>query len=258
MSDKKLNRSQNSLQEQFDDLIFAKVMEAHCEKESREILDEIENEVDRQEPDMELFNKLMRKSESKQTLQTVLIFLKKTVVYVSVFFFVCVLSFSSVLAVSAEAREYVKEALHHLIFEYDERYTAVGVGNPTGFVDPHLYTWEGAYAPTYIPEGYVYSEEHSDLDYNGGTAFTVYLKGEEVLVLTQANNSTVMKIDTENTDRVENIMIGESEALLVVKGNRTHIVWSHGSTMLSVKGYESPEEIIKVAEGIKNFQIVLE
>ncbi len=254
MSDKKFNHSQNSLQEQFDDLIFAKVMEAHCEKESREILDEIENEVDCQEPDMELFNRLMRKSESKQTLQTVLIFLKKTVVYVSVFFFVCVLSFSSVLAVSAEAREYVKEALYHLIFEYDERYTAVGVGNPTGFVDPHLYAWEGAYAPTYIPEGYVYSEEHSDINGITDTYLIIYTKDDKVINFEQSNDSTVTKIDTENADRVEYIMIGESEALLVVKGNRTHVVWSHGSTMLTVKGYESPEEIIKVAEGIKIFK----
>ena len=254
MSDKKFNRSQNSLQEQFDDLIFAKVMEAHCEKESREILDEIENEVDRQEPDMELFNRLMRKSESKQTLQTVLIFLKKTVVYVSVFFFVCVLSFSSVLAVSAEAREYVKEALYHLIFEYDERYTAVGVGNPTGFVNPHLYTWEGAYAPTYIPEGYVYSEEHSDISGGSDMSVVIYANGDKSLSFLQGNDSSIAYIDTENADRLEHIMIGESEALLVVKGNRTHVVWSHGSTMLSVKGYESPEEIIKVAEGIKIFK----
>lgn len=253
MSEKKLDLSQNSLQEEYEDLVFKKVMDAHCEKESCEILDEIENEADRQEPDMKLFNRLMRKSQSKQTLKTVVVVFKKTLVYVSVFFFVCVLSFSSVLAVSAEAREYVKEALYHLIFEYDERYTAVGVGKPTGFVDPHLYTWEGAYAPTYIPEGYVYSEKRSDLDYSGGIAFTVYLKDEKVLVFTQANDSSI-KIDTENADRVEHIMIGESEALLVVKGNRTHIAWSQGSTMLLVKGYESPEEMIKVAEGIKIFK----
>ena len=254
MSEKKLDLSQNSLQEEYEDLVFKKVMDAHCEKESREILDEIENEADRQEPDMKLFNRLMRKSQSKQTLKTVVVVFKKTLVYVSVFFFVCVLSFSSVLAVSAEAREYVKEALYHLIFEYDERYTAVGVGNPTGFVDPHLYTWEGAYAPTYIPEGYVYSEEYSDLDYDSGTAFTVYCKDAKIIVFTQSNDSSIAYVDTENADRVEHIVIGESEALLVEKNGSTTITWSCGSKMLMVDGNDVTAEIIKVAEGIKIFK----
>ncbi len=254
MSEKKLDLSQNSLQEEYEDLVFKKVMDSYCEKESREILDEIENEADRQEPDMKLFNRLMRKSQSKQTLKTVVVVFKKTLVYVSVFFFVCVLSFSSVLAVSAEAREYVKEALYHLIFEYDERYTAVGIGKPTGFVDPHLYTWEGAYAPTYIPEGYVYSEEYSDTSGGSDMSVIICTDGDKILSFLQGNDSSIAYIDTENADRVEHIVIGESEALLVVKGNRTHVVWSHGSTMLSVKGYESPEEIIKVAEGIKIFK----
>lgn len=253
MSEKKLDLSQNSLQEQFDDLIFAKVMEAHCEKESREILNEIESETDRQEPDMKLFNRLMRKSQSKQTLKTVVVVLKKALVYVSVFFFVCVLSFSSVLAVSAEAREYVKEALYHLIFEYDERYTAVGVGKPTGFVDPHLYTWEGAYAPTYIPEGYVYSEELSDINGTAGRHRVIYTNGENIINLVQSNDSTIAKVDTENAERVEHIIIGKSEALLVVKDSYLNLIWSNGTTMLTVKGYETPEEIIKIAEGIKIF-----
>ena len=251
MSDKKHSLSREKLQEQYEDLLFKKVMALHCEKESLEILDERQEDT---EPDMELLDKILEKSKRKQTSTAVFLLLKKAVVCVSVFFFVCVLSFSSVLVVSAEAREYVKDALYHLIFEYDERYTAVGIGEATGFVDPHLYTWEGAYAPTHIPEGYVYNEEYSDFDLTDGTAFTVYFKDEQVLVFTQSNDSTLIKVDTENADRVEHIMIGESEALLVEKKGSTTIVWSCGSKMLMVDGNDVTAKIIKVAEGIKIFK----
>ena len=244
--------SKNILQEQYEDLLFRKAMALHCEKESRKILEEVQNEDSA--TDIKLLDKIIRKSERRQRATVVFLLLKKAVVCVSVFLFVCVLSFSSVLAVSAEAREYVKEALYHLVFEYDERYTAVGIGETTGFVDPHLYTWEGAYAPTYIPEGYVYSEEHSDISGGSDMSVVIYTNKDKIISFVQSNDSTVIKVDTENADRVEHIMIGKSEALLVVKGDRTHVIWSHGSTMLTVKGYESPEEIIKVAEGIKLFK----
>ena len=244
--------SNEKTQERYEDLLFTKVMALSCKKESVDILKELESESPAS--DSNPINKIIRKNERKQMNTAVFILFKKTIVCLSLFFFISAFFFTTTLAVSAEAREYIADAVYRLVYEYDERYTAVAIDSGD-YVDPELYTWRGANALTYIPEGFVFSQEHSDLDTLCDLYLFVYLNGEKVINFGDCNDSAVSRINTENADRVENIMIGDSEALLVVNKDSVHIVWSRDRRLLNVSTYMVPvEEAIKVAQGIKPFK----
>ena len=51
--------------------------------------------------------------------------------------------------------------------------------------------------------------------------------------------SASYRIDSEDADRIEYMTIGESEGLLIVKGDFTGITWYVGSTLLDVYGFLS-------------------
>ena len=115
------------------------------------------------------------------------------------------------------------------------------------FVDPELYDWEGAYAPTYIPNGYLHSEI-IDIE---NEKIIIYSKEETEIIFSQSVNTTIEKIDTEDAEIVKKIIIGDSEGLFVVKGDVTSIFWSSEETLLSIVGNADSDEMLKMAQGIK-------
>lgn len=237
------NLSEKAITEKYEDLLFTKVMALYAAEESEKILSEIKDE----EPaDLKKIEKIYSKTERRKNLSVFWKVSKKLITVAAMVVFVAVVSLSSVVVASAEAREAVAEAIYHLVLRKTDRYTEVSIGDSTGFIDPEIYNWEGAYAPTYIPEGFVFSEKQE----LPSKTMIVYSRENEHFIISQAT-SGITRVDTENAQVVKNILIGDSEALYIEKNNFTYIVWMSGDVCLSVTGKISSDEAVKIAEGIK-------
>ena len=238
------NLSEKAIAEKYEDLLFTKVMALYAAEESEKILSEIENE----EPaDPKNIEKIFSKTERRENFSVFWKVSKKLITVAAMVVFVAVVSFSSVVVASAEAREAVAEAIYHLMIKEYDRYTEVSIGNSTGFIDPEIYDWEGAYAPTYIPEGF----SISDTQFTNNDKSVMYSHGEDYFYISQTNNLSYARIDTEGSEHVEKIIIGNSEAFLVYENEIVSLVWICGETYLSIDGKISIDEAIKIAEGIK-------
>ncbi len=237
------NLSEKAIAEKYEDLLFTKVMALYSEEESAKILSEIENE----EPaDRKNIEKIYSKTERRENFSTFWKVSKKVITFAAMVVFVAVISLSSVVVASAEAREAVAEAIYHLVLRKTDRYTEVSIGESTGFIDPEIYDWEGAYAPTYMPEGFTLSS----FDDLGTSQYVNYSFGEKVLSFIQSVD-TSSYVDTENSDSTEIIEINKSEAFLVTKDNWSCISWNVNNVLLQISGNVTKNEIIKIAESMK-------
>lgn len=243
--------SKKDIQEEYEDLVFRKVMAIYVENESKQILAEIkaEKESNNEPIDTKAVEKLYDKKERRENLGILWKYSKKVVSFAAMIVFVAIVSLSSAVVAFADVREAMIDAIYHLLYEDNERYTRIEIGENTGFINPEIFDWDGAYAPTYLPEGFVFENisgtksQHS-IDYNYGNDFISFI---------QVTNS-VIQVDTENADIIQEIVIGDSNGLFVVKKNITCITWSIGDTALQLLGTASPDEMVKTAEGIKIFK----
>lgn len=236
--------SEKAISEKYEDLLFTKVMALYAAEESEKILSEIENE---EHADPKNIEKIYLKTERRKNLSVFWKVSKKLITVAAMVVFVAVVSLSSVVVASAETREAVAEAIYHLVLRKTDRYTEVSIGNSTGFIDPEIYDWEGAYAPTYIPDGF----SISDTQFTNNDKSVMYSHGEDYFYISQTNNLSYARIDTEGSEHVEKIIIGNSEAFLVYENEIVSLVWICGETYLSIDGKISIDEAIKIAEGIK-------
>lgn len=242
--------SKKDIQEEYEDLVFRKVMAIYVENESKQILAEIkaEKESNNEPIDTKAVEKLYDKKERRENLGILWKYSKKVVSFAAMIVFVAIVSLSSAVVAFADVREAVVDVIYHLLYEDNERYTRIEIGENTGFINPEIFDWDGAYAPTYLPKGFVFdgiqkSESQRSINYYNGELFIYF---------TQAIN-VVIQVDTENADVVEKIIVGNSEGLLVVKGDITTIIWNVGETTFNLIGTALPEEMQRMAQGIKIF-----
>ena len=237
------NLSEKAIAEKYEDLLFTKVMVLYAAEESEKILSEIENE----EPaDPKNIEKIYSKTERRENFSTLWKVSKKLITFAAMVVFVAVVSLSSVVVASAEAREAVAEAIYHLVLRKTDRYTEVSIGNSTGFIDAEIYDWEGAYAPTYMPKEYILKEKSEMPNRKSVT----YINGEKYVAISQSVDG-VFQIDTEDADIYKKISINESDAVYVENKGFVFIVWSIGEKTFSVRGTINPEEALKIAESLK-------
>ena len=241
--------SKKDIQEEYEDLVFRKVMAIYVENESKQILAEIkaEKENNNVPVDTRAIEKLYDKKERRENLNILWKYSKKVVSFAAMIVFVAIVSLSSAVVAFADVREAVVDAIYHLVYEENERYTQIGIGESTGFINPEIYDWEGAYAPTYIPEGFVCTDQQI------GTInkMVTYSCEERFLIFSQSSNNTLARLDTEDADMVEKFIINDSEAIIVEKNGFSVIVWRGGDTFFSLQGIIEAEEIKKVAQNIK-------
>lgn len=246
--------------EAFDELLIKIAMSSFAELEGRELLKE--NERLKEEPEFQLppghekmIRSAIKKHERKENFVLVRKAASKIITKVAVVFLILAIGFSTTMTVSAEFRR----VIYNLLLTTTERYTQIEIAREyTEFVDSDVYIrpeYSGStFAPTVMPTGYeIESVEDSDSIY-----IVVYTNGENEIYFTQMSNSTSgkLRVNTENAQRVETIMIGDSEALLVVIeediGVRSQIVWSIGNHLLHLKSYENnPDELVVIAQSIK-------
>jgi len=265
--DKKYCLSDEDIEKAYEDLLFRRAMALTAEEESLEIEEEIlempplsEEDIERKKKEFEaLLQKTVEAPEKEKTEEpkkkkgiTLAFVLKKAVSAAAMITFVAIISLSTVVVASADAREIVAEYIYS--FAYNEAgpiteiKPAADSEDETEQEEPKKEKTLGEWVATYVPEGYVFEgvEEFSTMK------ITEYKKGEEdSIYLNESGLTTVAHVDTENADYVERIVIGESEALLVVKNGTTSIDWCTDDTFLSVIGGADKNEMIAFARGVK-------
>lgn len=240
------NLSDKSIQEDYKDIIFRKVMSIHLEEESKQILRDMQDNKPTETPDMNRITKLIKKSEHKEQITVFSKYFKKAFSFAASFFFVVLISLSSAVVAFADVREAVTDIIYHLVFEENERYTVISVGETTGFIDPEIYDWEGAYAPTYMPEGFKYKGR---IDFENYHSIEYSNKNNRIIIAQFTNG--VAKLDTENSVKMEQVCINGSDAIAYKKGELTSVSWRSGKTVILIQSSISLDEIIKIAENIK-------
>ncbi len=241
--------SSQAIQDEYEDLVFCKVMSAYAVSESARISAEADsvNVGAEASAGIKAVDKLFGRIKFKRNLYAFGCFSRKAVSAAAMIVFVAVITLVTSVSAFADVRENVAKAFYNLLSTDYGTYTEVKAGETGEFIDREVFTAEGIYAPTYIPEGYELT-----VHILGGRIVKYDNKETDTLTISQKNSGGIIHLDTENAQLVERVMIGESEALLVVKDNFTHIVWHYGSTLFSVKGYNLPtEEAIKTAKGLK-------
>lgn len=106
---------------------------------------------------------------------------------------------------------------------------------------------EAVYVPAYIPKGYTLKEEVKEMR---SMHFLYYIdeEGQEIAI-EQFTLSVGMAVDTEGIT-TEEITINNMKGIIYSKRGLTTIIINDNSYVHLVSGYESREELIKVAESL--------
>lgn len=261
MSNDNLIWTRSQCAEAFDDMLIKIALSSFAELEGRELLKQ--NELLRNEPEFRLppehektIRSAMKKHERKRTLMLIQKTSAKIITRVAVVFLIMAIGFSATMTVSAELRR----GIYRLLLTTTDIYTDIEAEREySAFVDGDAYIREkyqgNLFAPTKFPAGYSLT---SISDNRGGYRVLYTNENGNTINFTQmiTGNGAIMSVDTENAQRVENIMVGDSEALLVYKsseqGMMSCIVWRSGDYFFRLLSNDNNADLLAdVARNIK-------
>lgn len=238
-------------QNAYDELMVKIAMSSYAEIEGRRLMEE--NEIYKELPEFQLSDETFRKIEKlldKATRKLGFRTFGKTAYQltsrVAVVFLIVFIGFSTTVMVNADFRG----VIYDLLISSDERYIEIQpADNSESFVDYSVYDWDGAYAPTMIPTGYKLGPVESMELYH---LVTYIRKDGKVIEFEQfqIDPSTATRVDTEDSELSQSIMINDSIGHLVVKGEWITIYWTISDTLLSVSTDDSKETATEVARSI--------
>jgi hypothetical protein len=253
LSDSSILWTKEQCVEAYDELMIKIALSSYAEIDGQESLQE--NERLKQTPqfsttqeDKKRIRRAVERELGRKSFKKVTRRIYNVTSHVAVVFLAAAILFSSTMVASAEFRN----AVYKMVFTHEQRYTLIELDSRTDleFADSEVYTWEHAYAPTVMPAGYAVSDVL-------GTTLThsvIYTNaegGEIVFFQSDSKAQGTMQIDTENAQLVQNVLINDSEALLVNKNGRNTLVWRIGRSMLSLASGEDNETLMAIAKGIK-------
>lgn len=106
---------------------------------------------------------------------------------------------------------------------------------------------EDVYVPSYMTEGYTLIEESKDMKL---MHFLVYANEKDQLIMVdQFTLGVSMAVDTEGIT-TEEITIKDKSGIIYSKNGLTTIIINDNNYVHMISGYESREEIIKIAESL--------
>ncbi len=231
--------SEREIREAYEDLVFKRVMSLYIESEYEKIETEKETNA---EPVEKLIKKHRRKEKLKEAAKN----LKKFGVAAAVTFTVLLVSAITTTVAIADVRTAVADAIYCLVYENNERYTKVEIDS-SDKINTEIYDWEGAYAPTYIPDGFEF-ESREDMFYEKNI---IYSKNNEIIKFCQVLKKSLREVDTENADVVKTIQINESEGIYIHKKELSCVCWTIDDTLLYLEGTVDQDVLIDIAEGIQ-------
>lgn len=194
--------------------------------------------------------KMLRKQERKNKVKVALTHLTPVFSKIAVFFMVFWIGTGTVIFASAD----IQEALYQLIVEHHEKYTQINPGwelssLPEGY--EAFVSAQADFAPTYIPQGLILTGIE-EMRYSINASYQGEDNTEIFLVFRQMEPTENAKIhiDTENAEKVQNIVIGNSEGMLVEKENTVQIIWSVKNKVFSVLTNLEAGTAVEFAKGV--------
>ena len=239
--------------EAYDELMIKIAMSSYAEIDGQEALQE--NERLKKSPQFKSVSKAeknIRRIVQREMLQNTVYHFGKSVYSVAnkvaLLFLAITIIFSTAMFVSASFRN----AIYKLVFTYEKQYTLIELDSRTAlkFVDSEIYTWEHAFAPTMMPQGYAVSDVASM------TGFHLVLytndKGEYIeFFQSNSGSNGAIQIDTENAQLVQNVFINDSEGILTSKNGVNTLIWRIGNVFLRLESNADTETLISIAKSIK-------
>lgn len=158
----------------------------------------------------------------------------------------------SIISVSVLNAEAIKIKLFNFIFDIHDKYTSIKLepadDMETGYITLNL---EDVYIPTRIPEGFKLSgltnnDQQKVLQYSNSN--------KSIIILQQFSSDCSLNIDTENADHIINVLINDSEGLLVEKENIITITWNYANRLFLMEFINcelSQEEALDIAESVR-------
>ena len=163
--------------------------------------------------------------------------------------FIIIIATASIFYMSVEA---IRLRVLNLVMDQTKEYTSIEVKeepdvkkDSSAVIPPN---WEGLYAPTYIPEGFVFDKVNN-------TPYTIIINysneaGQTIMFEQYDNNKRSLRVDTEDA-KTSKIMVNDFEGLLVEKDGKFFIAWQNNDISFTVMGKIEKDELLKIAESVE-------
>lgn len=145
-----------------------------------------------------------------------------------------------------------RDGLYDMVFLERDYSHAVAQFQPSKDVkEPAPNGIECVYLPSYMPEGYVDTEDY----YSELFCSTCYYLDGKHLMFDQSIIDTPIDFDIQNTE-TDIIKINGNDAFFSVKGAELVVIWTNNEYCFVLAGYMSKEEAVKVIESVEKTDIV--
>lgn len=159
--------------------------------------------------------------------------------------FICIILVGLTLTVTTV--EAFKIPILNLLIHTTETYTNIKINSYASSTAPKLPAeWDHQFYPHYIPEGF----EIIKASINSANGKIIYKnENNNIILYTVCINNQDLFIDTENITS-KDIMVNDSPAKLLFKNNLSTIIFNNQSSLFTLSGDISEEELITIAEHI--------
>ncbi len=165
----------------------------------------------------------------------------------AIFAIIFILFSTSVLVVGA-----VRVKVLNLFISMQEKYTEIRIApNEDSLIGNNIFiSWDSAYAPTKIPEGYTIQSLTNGKNFK---AIEYTNKDQETIHFQQLNEDWNMNVDTEDANKTTKVSIQGQEGLLVEKNEVITVVWGNQSDVFTIISHSKTlgsKELIRMAESV--------
>lgn len=253
MTDNYMNR--DKLLKELEELQIRLFMASYAEYEGKKLIEE--NRELRKDPfyqptdeKIKAFKKMINREYNRQRFKNILKRTSKHIRNPAVVLLIVILFLgSSTLSVKA-----IRTQLLNLLINIEKEYTTIQLGE---LVEEEkvicIYDdWHNAYAPTYIPEGYLVSNMEQKKDIK---LIRFGEKDGNTIMFQQMNEKFAQNIDTEGSEGVVKMDLNGNDALFTNKNGFRRLVWKNNSYIFTIESMNiSDEEMIKIAESVRYFE----
>lgn len=233
----KYGLSKKDITEEYEDLLFRKVMAQYAENQSAKIEAEIEKE---KSADGKKLLKLFSKKERQETAEILWKFGKKAVSVAAMLVLVGVISLSASVAAFAQVREAVAEYLYSLIVVDEGDSIVISSGWHNDIRSKH-------YVLGYVPAGFSL-KNCSQLGNNGRSEY--YWNGETYFNFDE-DSDAVWRVPEREEYEDSPIVNGRNFYIRNIEDGLVEIFWAEEDAVLRVIGPQEMRGIIyDVAEGV--------
>lgn len=233
------------LQEQYEDALFALLMEEFAAEEGKSALEE--NERLKRDPTFDVppdvrqrCLKTISKTCTKQSLRRTGKSLCKVFTKVAVAATLCILLFTTAIAISPTLRA---NTFNLIISAFEDR-TELRLESSTNDSSPHSVT------AGWLPDGYQLINEEK----NAFQIQNIYedRNGNSVFISIFRNSSSVVGVDTEQAD-VKTVNINGQLTIIIQKANFSQIVWANEALgyQVTIESENLPtDSLLQIAENL--------